>query len=248
MGQGVSIILRFGRFLCFCLFTPLRPLRGSQLSLIFVCLLRWLALFVWFCPFFLFLILEFLRTSQADSLQEADEEEIWQLLSERILEVSFPSFCFLLSTRRIRGIAWQDRDKAFPLFFNLRVFYAFVSLWSLCVLKLFFYSLFFFVLYNFLDRESRGSRGLYFFCLVQFDKKDWRYFLLLSSPKKFLTNFLLNRKQRGKLVLVDQRIFHGCKCETFELRGEYTIANAGECKLFRACYIVNFLCQHYNCG
>lgn len=46
MGQGVSIILRFGRFLCFCLFTPLRPLRGSQLSLIFVCLLRWLALFV----------------------------------------------------------------------------------------------------------------------------------------------------------------------------------------------------------
>lgn len=138
MGQGVSIILRFGRFLCFCLFTPLRPLRGSQFSLIFVCLLRWLALFVWFCPFFLFLILEFLRTSQADSLQEADEEEIWQLLSERILEVSFPSFCFLLSTRRIRGIAWQDRDKAFPLFFNLRVFYAFVSLWSLCVLKLFF--------------------------------------------------------------------------------------------------------------
>lgn len=73
MGQGVSIILRFGRFLCFCLFTPLR---GSQFFLIFVCLLRRLASFVRSCPFFLLRILEFLETSQADSLQEGDEEGI----------------------------------------------------------------------------------------------------------------------------------------------------------------------------
>lgn len=117
-----------------------------------------------------------------------------------------------------------------------------------CSKTSFLFFVFLCVLYNFLDRESRGSRGLYFFCLVQFDKKDWTCFLLLSSPKKFLTNSLLIRKQRGKLIPVDQRIFHGCKCETFELCGEYTIANAGDRKLFRACYIVNFLCQHYNCG
>lgn len=157
MGQGVSIILRFGHFLCFFLFTPLRPLRGSQFFLIFVCLLRWLALFVWFCPFFFLRILEFLGTSQADSLQEGDEEETWQLSRERILELSFPFFCFLLSTRRIRGITWQDRDKAFPLFFNLRVFHAFVSLWSLRVLKLLFCSLFFFVSCTISWTEKTGA-------------------------------------------------------------------------------------------
>lgn len=186
MGQGVSIILRFGRFLCFCLFTPLRPLRGSQFFLIFVCLLRWLALFVWFCPFFLFRILQFLGTSQADSLQEEDEEEIWQLSSERILEVSFPFFCFLFSTRRIRGIPWQDRDKAFPLFFNLRVFYAFVSLWSLRVLKLpFFILCFSLCLVQFLGQRKQEQSRTLFFCLVQFDKKYWRYFLLFRLLKSF---------------------------------------------------------------
>lgn len=117
-----------------------------------------------------------------------------------------------------------------------------------CSKTSFLFFVFLCVLYNFLDGESRGSRGLYFFCLVQFDKKDRRCSLSLSSSKKFLTNFPLNRKQRGELIPIDQRIFHGCKCETFELCGEYTIANAGDRKLFRACYIVNFLCQHYNCG